>query len=295
MPQSATNQKSDFSFSAFLQKLKDSDEIEIINGDKSGHEIAGLASSMCKTGGKALLFDGDIPIAVNLMASNGRIEKSLGMSIEEAAVKSRKYIENKPDTELTLVKSPEYTDIRLTDLPIKIHYEGDVSGSINMGCVISEGFNCGIYRIQPLSDSKAVMHCYPESDLAKQLAKDTPVTIAVGTSPHLIYAAAASLPEGVDELKLASYLNPSNMQFIGTERYPIPFGTQIIIQGTVSASEKHPEGPFFNYKNAYSEVEDFPLLHVESVKMVDGGIYHTTVTGEMPMEATYILNAVKLI
>lgn len=295
MPLSATNQKDNYSFTSFLQKLTESNDLEIFDGDKSGFEIASQASDICKSGGKALLFDGDIPIAVNLMASNKRIEQALGMSIQSAADKARQYIDNKTETQLSFTKSPEYEEIKLTSLPIKKHYKGDVSGSVNMGCVISEGYSCGIYRIQPLSDSKAVINCHSDSDLAAQLTKDTPVTIALGTSPHLIYTAAASLPAGIDELLMASYIHPETMLFISTDRFPVPIDTQVIIQATVSATEKHPEGPFFNYTDNYSKVSDFPVMSLESVKMIRGGIYHTTITGKMPTETTYILNAVSII
>jgi len=290
-----------YTFSAFIGRLKEAGELKSAPGaGLSGVKIAKQASEHCKTNSKALLFVKEIPVAVNLLSSNKRIKLALGYSIDAVAEQAYLYSMNPPAIELSFCEAPEYDDVLISELPIAKQYKSDVSGSINMGCVISKDgdtYNCGIYRIQPLNDHKAVMHCYPESGLGKQLAKgeDVPVTIAIGTSPHLIYAAAASLPDNVDELKLASYIHPDEMLFIETDGHPVPVATEIIIQGTVSATETHPEGPFMIHTGEYSKAEPFPVLKIESVKMADNCIYHTTVTGPLPMESAYITRAVTII
>ncbi len=228
------------------------------------------------------------------------MKTAFGYTLNVMAEKAHKYITEQPEVELSFCEMEYYDDFYISELPISKHYKTDVSGSINMGCVISKDddiHNCGIYRIQPLSDERAVMHCYPDSGLGKQLAKgeDVPVTIAVGTTPHLIYAASATLPDHIDELKLAAFLHPEDMKYVKTDAYPVPYDTQIIIQGRVSATETHPEGPFTIHTGGQSPVEDFPVLFIDSVMISGTPMYHTTVTGEMPMESAHIIRAANMI
>lgn len=263
MQPSAT--KRHLNFSEYLELLESEGELLRLDGNISGLKMAEKASYECKTGGKALLFERDIPIAMNLFASDHRIEKALSYGSE-------------------VFTEAVYNKIKLSDLPILKHHKGDISGSINMGCVIS-GRDSGIYRIQPLSDSEAIVHCYPSSTLAKKLRSgDIPVTIAIGTSPILILLSASSSGNELDKV---------SCDFIDSKYHQVPSGTQIIINGVVSASEKRPEGPFMIYTGDYSQVEEYPLLHIESVEIIENGIYHTLVTGKYPMESEFILKAAK--
>jgi 3-polyprenyl-4-hydroxybenzoate decarboxylase len=287
----AINLMYEHSFSNIVRKLDMAGHTLHLDGNISGIKMAERAERESRPGGKALIFRRDIPIVMNLFSSVTRMEVALKEPIH-------KYNPEAKLPELEFMSADKYKDISLSDLPIMKHCEDDVSGSINMGCVISENegiYNSGIYRIQPLSDSEAIIHCYPESDLAEQLSKgdDIPVTIAVGTSFQLILASVSKLPSEIDELKLASHIAVKGMKYIKTDRHPVPYGTQIIIQGTVSASEKRKEGPFLIHTGEMSPVEDYPLLRVESVKMVIGGYYHTLVTGPNQEESKALLDAAR--
>ena len=277
------------SFSNIIRKLDMAGHTLHLDGSISGIKMAERAERESRPGGKALIFRRDIPIVMNLFSSVTRMEVALKEPI-------RKFNLDTKLADLEFMSADKYKEISLSDLPIMKHCENDVSGSINMGCVISkqEGiYNSGIYRIQPLSDNEAVIHCYPESDLAKQLeeGEDVPVTIALGTSFQLILTSVSKLPKEIDELKLASHIAIKGMKYIKTDRYPVPYGTQIIIQSTVSASEKRKEGPFLIYTGEMSPVADYPLMKIESVKMVIGGYYHTLVTGPNQAESKALLDA----
>lgn len=279
------------SFANILRKLDMAGHTLHMDGNISGIKMAERAERESRPGGKALIFRRDIPVVMNLYSSVTRMEVALKEPIP-------KFNPEAELPELEFMSPDKYHDIALSDLPIcKLHTE-DVSGSINTGCVISEKngvYNCGVYRIQPLDDKEAVIHCYPESDLAEQLAdgEDIPVTIAVGTSFQLLLTAVSKLPAETDELKLASSISVKGLKYIETDRHPVPYGTQIIIQGTVSATEKRKEGPFLIYTGEMSPVEDYPLLKIESVRMVIGGFYHTLVTGPTQTESRALLDAGK--
>jgi UbiD family decarboxylase len=282
-----------FSLSSLIDKLANQSELIRLPNGMSGYEIAQIASDQCKSNGKAIIVDTEIPIVLNLFASDAKIELALGDSIESIAHKAFLFDSSAAD-ELTYTDADSYTELsNISQLPILKHHAGDVSGSINMGCVISKAddtYNCGIYRLQPISDDRLIVHCYPSSGLQRQLnkGKDVHVTIAVGTSPHLIYAAASYLPSDTDELKLANHIHTDGLRYIKTGQHPVPAETHIIIQGIVSAHKKHPEGPFLIYTGDYSEVAEFPVMQISSVKIKEGAVYHTTVTGIPPMESAYI-------
>jgi len=292
MQPSATNQADSFSFQSFIQKLEKSGAIEEIRENVSGYEIAAAASLSSKTCGKALFFSKH-RILANLFSSDTRLETALGRSMSEAADISAFF--QTPEKSLSFTAPEKYINIGgLADLPLLKHHKHDVSGSINMGCVISKEahvYNSGIYRIQPLGSDKAVLHCYPGSGLGRMLSshkKDIPVTIALGCSPHLIYASAAVLPAETDELMLADRLNPAGQKYIETENHPVPHDTEIIIQGRVSVTKKHPEGPFLIHTGEYSDVADFPVLHIDSVSALPDFRFLSTVTGVPPMESAYL-------
>jgi UbiD family decarboxylase len=279
------------SFPDFLKKLDLSGQTLHLNGSVSGTKMAERALKECGDSGKGLIFlRNDIPIAMNLYASERRVLISMGGWMPKFDPEQTDY------PKLTYLSPDPYTDISFADLPILKHHEDDVSGSINLGCTICETegrHNCGVYRIQPLEDNEAIIHCYPESGLARELTKgsDVPVTIAIGTSPHLLLPAVSKLPEWVDELRLANHICDGDLKFIKTDRHPVPYGTQIIIQATVSATEKRSEGPFRIYTGELSEVADYPLMRIESVKLIMGGVYQTLVTGASDTESQYLLRA----
>ena len=276
-------------FNNVIKKLDMAGHTLQMDGNVTGIKMAQRALKECRPGGKALIFQRKIPIILNLFASETRIEVAMKGPVS-------KFNPDKELHDLQFMSPDKYKDINLSDLPILPHHEGDVSGSINTGCVISmaDGIhNCGMYRIQPLSDSEAIIHCYPESGLACQLEKgeDIPVTVAVGTSFQLILTAVSKLPADADELKIADSITAKGLKYIKTDRYPVPYGTQIIIHGVVSATEKRTEGPFLIHTGEYSKPEDYPLLKIESVKMIENGYYHALVTGTDYCESRTLLEA----
>jgi 4-hydroxy-3-polyprenylbenzoate decarboxylase len=291
MQQSVTKGTPDFR--SFLKILQENRNFDYFDLPINGEEIGRTASINCKQNRNAIYINSPIPMVLNIYASKERLETALGNTIEKVSKSAWEYIKSKPKINLSFSDAPKFTKIRLTDLPLIKYHKKDVSGSINFGCVISESegiHNCGIYRVQPLSDDEAVIHCYPSSGLGQLLKnseKDIPVTIAIGCNANLLFAAGAKLPNEIDELLLASCLD-TELTFIKTNNYPVPSDTQIVIQGQVSVKEKKTEGPFFIYTNDYSKPEPFPVLKIDSVSIAEKGIYLSTVTGTPPMENAYL-------
>lgn len=68
----------------------------------------------------------------------------------------------------------------------------------------------------------------------------------------------------------------------------IPAEAEIVIEGTVSASETAPEGPFGDHTGYYNAVENFPVMRVSAITMRRQPIYLSTFTGRPPDEPSRI-------
>jgi UbiD family decarboxylase len=279
----------EYSFPHALRLLEASGELTRTDGDVAE------ASSACQE--KALLlFSGDIPVLTNVYSSNRRLELLLGRSLHQTALLAAKFLET-PSAPYFVHADSLYTRHDSLDcLPIKKLYAEDTSGSINMGCTLfasDGGCTSGLYRIQPLDGKSALIHCRQGSGLAKTLTNgsDIQVSIAVGTSAHLVYASAASLPENISGVNLAAYLHPSQMIFNRRFSHPVPEGTQIVIEGVVSADQKINGGRFRMYTGGLSEGGLFPVMHAEAVYTAENPVYQTAVTCTPPSESINLLKA----
>ncbi|KAI1387612.1 putative 3-octaprenyl-4-hydroxybenzoate carboxy-lyase [Hypoxylon trugodes] len=80
----------------------------------------------------------------------------------------------------------------------------------------------------------------------KKLGKDMPVAIAFGAPPAAIMAASMPLPDGVSEPEYVGSLVGAPVEVVKCETNDIyvPANSEIVFEGSISANEKVPEGPF---------------------------------------------------
>jgi 4-hydroxy-3-polyprenylbenzoate decarboxylase len=65
---------------------------------------------------------------------------------------------------------------------------------------------------------------------------------------------------------------------------PVPASAEIVLEGTVSATETAPEGPFGDHTGYYNGVEPFPVVTVNAMTRRRDAIYLSTYTGRPPDE-----------
>ncbi|MGE4318516.1 MAG: UbiD family decarboxylase [Deferribacterales bacterium] len=280
-------------FGEYLDYAASSGGLDIISELTDGTDIAKRAAYHSKNGLNALLYtrhrSSEIPLLLNLYGTMDRLEKAWGMSCDAIAEKAYKSIDLKPELEFT--EPDKYAKLSgLSCLPLYKFYENDTSGTLSMACIISESdniYDCGIYRIEPIPENEAVVHCRESSELFRlaESSDSVPVTVAVGCSPYLLYTAACSLPDDVDELRLASCLG--SVRWMETEHHPVPSDTHIIIQGRLNG-RKALGGQFYNYKKSYCERKMFPVMEIESVRIKPDGVFQSTVIGDPPMENAWL-------
>lgn len=211
------------------------------------------------------------------------------MSTDEIAKKVYENAAQKP--KLRFSAGGRYRSLKnIHELPLYKFYEHDTSGTVSLGCIISETngvYNSAIYRIEPISEHLAVIHCRGDSGLGKKIFAGKKITVAVGCSPYLVYTSACSLDDDADELRLAGLLGAEFMQ---TEYYPVPNDTQVILQGRLTG-ETAQGGQFFNFTGGYCERGMFPVMEIESVSLAEGGLFQSTVIGIPAMENAFLGSA----
>jgi 4-hydroxy-3-polyprenylbenzoate decarboxylase len=194
--------------------------------------------------------------------------------------------------------------IDLAKLPAQICWPQDPSPLITWPMVITRppddetgnNINVGVYRMQVIDRDRAILRWLAHRGGARHFHEwktrglDMPVAIAIGADPAAILSAVLPLPETISELQFAGLLRGARLPLARCVSVPlaIPAEAEIVIEGTVSAHEMAPEGPFGDHTGYYNAVEDFPVMRVSAITMRRQPIYLSTFTGRSPDEPSCI-------
>lgn len=163
--------------------------------------------------------------------------------------------------------------------------------------------NTGLYRMQVHSPTETGMHWQIQKGggfhyyQAEQMARDLETAVVVGGDPALCFAAAAPLPEGIDELFFAGFLRGSatRMTRAKTLEMMVPAGAEFILEGVVPAGERRLEGPFGDHFGHYSKEAPFPVFRVNCITSRRRPVFHASVVGRPPKEDRCIGDALQLV
>jgi 4-hydroxy-3-polyprenylbenzoate decarboxylase len=113
-----------------------------------------------------------------------------------------------------------------------------------------------------------------------------PIAIAMGADPATLLAAVMPLPDGLNEMAFAGVLRrrQSRVARAISVGLPVPAEAEIVLEGTVSATETAPEGPYGDHTGYYNSVEPFPVVTLNTITMRRDPIYLSTYTGRPPDE-----------
>lgn len=188
--------------------------------------------------------------------------------------------------------------IDLTRLPVQWCWPGEPTPLITWPLVITrapddpDDINVGIYRMQVLGPDRAIVRWLPSRGGARhhrlwqKQGRDMPIAVAIGADPSTILAAVMPLPDGINEMAFAGVLRrrASPVGRATSVDLPVPADAEMVIEGTVSASETAPEGPYGDHTGYYNGVEPFPVMTVSAVTSRRDPIYLSTYTGRPPDE-----------
>ncbi|RIK78102.1 menaquinone biosynthesis decarboxylase [candidate division KSB1 bacterium] len=282
----------------------------------------------------ALLFENvkgaKFPLAINLLASEKRIELALGkhpdqlgeelIHFVEAAMppKPRLIVDHWPMVKRFLAARPKrgsnalsqqvVAEPQLSHLPIQKCWPEDGGRFITLGQVFTydprDGKrNVGMYRMQIYDERTTGMHWQIQKGggfhyyQAQKLNREFEIAVALGTDPALLLATIAALPEGIDEVMFAGFLRSAAVPMTRGKSVAIavPAHAEFILEGAVPLNETRLEGPFGDHFGHYSHAADFPVFHIKKITHRREAIYPCTVVGKPPMEDKFIGDATQQI
>lgn len=248
------------------------------------------------------LEDGGIPQLAEMLAdlrqpqAPGSIREAWGkLPLLRAALSMRTRKVGRPACQQIVWRGEE---LDLGRLPIQWCWPGEPAPLITWPLVITcapddpADINVGIYRMQVLGPDRVIMRWLAHRGGAKhhrmwqKLGRDMPVTIAIGADPATILSAVMPLPEGMSELGFAGLLRRSRTGIAQglTQPQPVPANAEIVLEGSVSASDTAPEGPYGDHTGYYNAVERFPVMTLSAITMRRDPVYLSTFTGRPPDE-----------
>jgi len=314
----------------FIEKLESAGELKRVETQVDTNlEIAEILRRTMYTNGPALLFENvknyDMPVLGNAFGSIKRLEIGLETSnftdIGQRIVdmtkmeipsgffnKIRKLpelskigdvfpkLENSgPVTEI-INDSPSFENI-----PILKTWPKDAGKFITFGLVATKHpetgvRNLGVYRIQILDNTHALMHWQKHkrgahhSDISKEKGKKIEAAIIIGGEPATVFSAVAPIPEGLDKYLFAGITRKKGIQTVKckTVDLEVPANAEIILEGYVDPSDIRPEGPFGDHTGYYTPEEPYPTFTLTGIMHRQKPIYLTTIVGKPILEDAYI-------
>ena len=320
-----------YSLQDFIKYLNLNGELIRIKAEVNARlEVTEISIRALKEGMPALLFENvegaKFPLAMNVLASDKRIELALGKHpdrlgeelitfMEEAMPPGPKvFFKHAGITKRIFSALPKKTcrptsqevviNPDLNDIPVITSWPEDGGPFITLPQVFTydphDGKrNVGMYRMQIFDGQTTGMHWQIQKGggfhfyQAKKTGREFEIAVALGTDPALLLATVAALPEGIDEVMFSGFLRGKRTRMVKGKSVSIkvPADAEFILEGTVHLTELRVEGPFGDHFGHYSHASKFPVFHISKVTHRKNPIYPATVVGRPPMEDKYLGNA----
>ena len=324
-----------YSLQDFIKYLDLNGELIRIRAEVDARlEVTEISIRALKEGMPALLFENvkgaKFPLAMNVLASDKRIELALGKHpdrlgeelitfMEEAMPpKPKVFFKHAGITKRIFSTLPRKTcrptsqevviNPDLNDIPVITSWPEDGGPFITLPQVFTydphDGKrNVGMYRMQIFDGQTTGMHWQIQKGggfhyyQARKMDREFEIAVALGTDPALLLATVAALPEGIDEVMFSGFLRGKRTRMVKGKSVSIkvPADAEFILEGTVHLTELRMEGPFGDHFGHYSHASKFPVFHINKVTHRKNPIYPATVVGRPPMEDKYLGNATQQI
>ena len=316
--------------SEFIEKLEKAGELKRVNTQvDSNLEIAEILRRTMYANGPAILFENvknyDMPVLGNAFGSMKRLEMGLETSdfteigqrivdmtkmdipsgflnkikkLPELSKMSESFPKLEKDGPVTQItsNSPSFDKI-----PILKTWPKDAGKFITFGLIATKhpetGIrNLGVYRMQILDNTHAIMHWQKHKrgaqhhDIAKEKGKKIEVAVIIGSEPATVFSAVAPVPEGLDKYLFAGIARKKGIKMVKckTVDIEVPANAEIVLEGYVDPSDIRDEGPFGDHTGYYTPVEPYPTFTLTGIMQRKNPIYLTTIVGKPILEDAYI-------
>lgn len=292
-------------FRSYLQQIHDQGEfITVRTPISKDYEIAGVLK---KLEPRSVLFENviDTPfrVAGNMFCSKATFATYFDIQNHDIIPKLSRAIDERSPCEVT--EQAPCQDVVLTEpdlnrLPILRHFQEDGGGYITSGVVITGhpeyGQNMDFHRCMQISERELAMRVVKGRHFDTFLSDlgEVDVAVCIGNPPNVLAAAATSVDIGVDELEIANALEPLKVVHAKTVPLYVPAECEFVLEGTVYAERRQPEGPFVDLTGTYDIIRNEPVFVVKAIThrvdaiwqaLLPGSYEHKLLMG-MPREPT---------
>jgi len=313
-----------------IQVLENANELKRIKAEVDADlEIAEILRRAMYQNGPALLFENvkgyDIPILGNAFGSMKRLELALetrdfteiGKRITDITkmeipkgvfnkIKKLPELSKMSESFPNLEKSGPITEVidespTFGKIPILKTWKGDAGKFITFGLTATKHpetgvRNLGVYRIQIIDDTHALMHWQKHKRgaqheiISKKTNNRIETAIIIGGEPATIFSAVAPVPEGLDKYLFAGITRKKGISTVKCKTIDIdvPANAEIVLEGYVDSSDIRDEGPFGDHTGYYTPKEPYPTFTLTGIMQRKNPIYLTTVVGKPILEDAYI-------
>ena len=314
----------------FVEKLEKAGELRRIKTQVDADlEIAEILRRVMYSNGPALLFENvknhDMPVLGNAFGSLKRLEIGLetsdfteiGQRIVDMTkmdipaglfdkIKKLPELAKMTDIAPKLQKSGPVTELfddspSFEKLPILKTWHKDAGRFITLGLVATKhpytGIrNLGVYRMQVLDKTHAIMHWQKHKrgahhyDMKKDAGQKIEVAVVIGADPATVYSAVAPVPEGLDKYLFAGIVRKTGIKTVKCKTVDLeaPANAEIVLEGYVDPSDIRMEGPFGDHTGYYTPPEPYPVFTLTGIMRRQKPIYLTTIVGKPILEDAFI-------
>ena len=295
-------------------------------------EIAEILRRVTYANGPAVLFESvkgsEMPVLGNAFGSMRRMKIALGMDdfgeigsrIADLAkmdiptgmlgkLKKLPELSRMGDAFPKAVKSGPVTEIAgegsLAGLPILKTWPGDAGRFITFGLVATRhpetgAYNLGVYRMQAVDDTHAIMHWQKHKRGAQHheaagKGGRTEAAVIIGADPATVFSAVAPVPEGLDKYLFSGIVRRAGIRTVRcrTVDIAVPADAEIVLEGYVDSADMRDEGPFGDHTGYYTPVGRYPTFTITGIMRRKKPVYLATVVGKPVLEDAYIGKAIE--
>ncbi|MFI1069340.1 non-oxidative hydroxyarylic acid decarboxylases subunit C [Streptomyces puniciscabiei] len=159
--------------------------------------------------------------------------------------------------------------------------------------------NLGIYRLEVKGPRRLAIQPVPMHDIALQLktaeerGEDLPVAITLGNDPVITIAASTPMKYEENEYGLAGALRgaPAPIARAPLTGLPVPWGSEVVIEGVIEGRRREIEGPFGEFTGHYSGGRSMPVIRVDRISYRTDPVFEHLYLGMPWTECDYLIAA----
>ena len=270
------------SFKQALQILEEKGKLERVTAKTPLQEIPDII----RKAEKAIIFENTgtkYPVASNI-CTRDNFCAIFGMDWKQIQEKLVTALDN-PIKTVTVDDSPfEEAELDLGKLPILKYYRSDPGPYITSGVFVTECAerNLSYHRVLVKTKNmgtarichRHTWQCYTKNN------RNIDVAICIGMDPALLFAAAISTKEPMDETEIAGGFHGKPIKLVKMENgISVPADTEIVLLGKLTP-ELDEEGPFVDITGTYDLVRQQPVVKITKIlRQKENPVYYALIPG----------------